>query len=394
MDVQAYIAAKGDLSFEELKGDLRKAPLYLEVRDKDDLFTLMFSKDSPADHPVVRQSVGPVFDKAHRRLRAYALARTDEVVLDGPDAAEPAASLPGFLQNDWQAAKCVKYVEGTKVTVYCYQGKWRISTTRALDACQSFWGSQKSFGQMFLEACALLHPGLASQLSGQVQGSDGPLDTTASYVFILSTPEHRFIQAIKSPSILHVATFDLDALQYKAVDIGVPQQSIQPFATPEDFRRHIISSSEQEPTDAGFLVMHGERRVRVMARAYKYIQGLRGHTPNQVHHYLEMRQGDDYLAFHGLLYFYPEFGVVQVWVERAIHDLARLIHQLYVKFFIEHSARPHLDKTLFVTLMQVHAEYRRTHRKRTLPLIYSHLTVLPAPILLRLLTLDGRQSAL
>ena len=155
MDIQSYLSTKftGDIGFDVMRRELKQAPLYLEVRERDDLFTLMFSDKSPKDHPATKQSVGPVFDKTTKILRGYGLDRTEEVVINPQDP------IWGPLDKvDLNTDKVIQYVEGIKLTVFYYAGEWRISTTRVIDAFSSFWSSPKSFGTMFMETCALVYP--------------------------------------------------------------------------------------------------------------------------------------------------------------------------------------------------------------------------------------------
>ena len=377
MDIQSYLSTKftGDIGFDVMRRELKQAPLYLEVRERDDLFTLMFSDKSPKDHPATKQSVGPVFDKTTKILRGYGLDRTEEVVINPQDP------IWGPLDKvDLNTDKVIQYVEGIKLTVFYYAGKWRISTTRVIDAFSSFWSSPKSFGTMFMETCALVYPQIHTQLAGDL--SEGPLSTLHSYVFILSTPDHKFIKKVTKAALIHAATFCLDSKTYVAKDIGVPKQRYVTFSTLDALKQNV---KNLPPLHPGYII-EGASRLRIITSSYKGIQSLRGNNPDALKHYLEMRQHDDREAFDELLHYYPEFGEIGTYVEAKVYELSLAIYELYSAFFIKRLERPQLDKTLFVTLMQLHSDYQRTSVKRTVMIVYHKVSSMPAALLHRLLT--------
>ena len=375
MNIQSYFdeTFPKDIDFEAMKRELKQAPLYLEVRECDDLFTLMFSDESPKDHPAVNQCVGPVFDKKDKILRGYGLDRTEELVID------PRDPVWGSLDRvDLTTDRVIQYVEGIKLTVFHYSGKWRISTTRVIDAFKSFWSSSKSFGTMFMEACKMLHPQMHAQLK---DGSkEGPLNEQQSYVFILSTPDHKFIKEVLKPALIHASTFCLNDKKYVTRDLGVPKQTTVTFPNLDVLKQKV---NTLEPLHPGYII-EGSSRLRIITTEYKRIQGLRGNTPDPFRHYLDVRQGG--VAYEELLYYYPEFRNIGDYVEAKINELACAIYELYLAFFIKRLERPHLDKTLFVTLMQLHSDYHRTGIKRTKTIVYQRVSSMPAALLYRLLT--------
>ena len=377
MDIQSYISTtfERDINFEVMKRELRQAPLYLEVRDCDDLFTLMFSDKSPKNDPAVRQSVGPVFDKKDKILRGYSLDRTEELVID------PLNPIWGPVENvDLKTDKVIQYAEGIKLTVYFYGGRWRVSTTRVIDGFASYWSSPKSFGTMFMETCELLYPRIHSQLSSDK--CEGPLNKSYSYVFILSTPDHKFVRKISKPTLIHAATFCLENKVFISQDVGVPKQIYIKFSSLSAFQQNIKSLSSVHP---GYII-EGDSRLRIMTTKYKSIQSLRGNNPDPFRHYLDARQHMDRKAFDDLFVFYPEFQEIGTYIEEKINELSCAIYELYLAFFIRRLRRPQLDKTLFVTLMQIHSDYQRTSVKRTLEIVYRHISSMPPALLHRLLT--------
>ena len=376
MDIQSYLSTtfEGDIDFETVKREIKQAPLFLEVREREELFTLMFSDESPKDHPAVKQCVGPVFDKQTRILRGYGLDRTEELVINIENPCW------GSLEKiDLNSDKVIQYVEGIKLTVYYYADKWMISTTRVIDAFSSFWSSPKSFGTMFMEACEILYPHVHNQLLGNL--SEGPLSALHSYVFILSTPDHKFVRKISKPNLIHAATFCLDTKVFISKDLGIPKQMYVKFPTLDAMKQNLKSLSCLHP---GYII-EGTSRLRIITTAYKEIQALRGNTPDPFKHYLDVRQMEGKI-YNDLLYYYPEFREISAYVEMKIKELSCAIYELYSAFFMKRIRRPHLDKTLFVTLMQLHSEYQRTGQKRTMTVVYKRISSMPAAFLHRLLT--------
>ena len=377
MEVQSYIS-QSDTEFDTLKHQLKQAPLHLEVRERDDLFALMFSDASPKDSSLIRQCVGPIFDKASKTLCSYSLDLAHEILInqENPDWTD--------LNNmNLNSTKVTEYVEGIKLTVFFHK-KWRIRTTRVIDAYHGYWCSPKSFATMFMETCKVLFPEIHAQIEGA--HPEGPLSTQCSYVFVLSHPEHHCLQEILNPSLIHIATFDLQSFKYVSQDIGVPKQAYLKFSSVDALKENLQNSSTHHP---GYILEGTDdakwSRTRLVTLAYKRLQELRGNDPDLYRHYLNVRQSSNE-TLEQLIRLIPRFRAIQWYVESQIHELARAIHDLYIAFFVKRYARPHLDKTLFVTLMQLHNDYRASHVKRNRAIVYDHVSSLPAALLHRLLT--------
>lgn len=386
MELQSYISKIGSGNdFQSLKDKLKQAPLHLEVRECDGLFALMFSKLSPKDHPLIRQCVGPIFDKKDRILRSYSLDLADELLIDNDDPDWSA------LENvDLRSSRVIQYTEGIKLTVFFHE-KWRISTTRVIDAYRGYWSSSKSFATMFMETCELMFPQIHAQISDN-KLQDGPLSKHCSYIFLLSTPDHYCIRKVSSPSLMHLGTFDLQALAYVLHEVGVPKQKCIEFPTVEALKEKVQSLPALH---AGYILERAETelakypRLRIINKAYKNLQITHGNYSSPIKHYLDIRQMRNNKTIEEMLCILPQLKDIEKCIEYSIHELSRAIHDLYVAFFIRRYQRPVLNKTLFVTLMQLHDEYRSTNIRRSQVIVYRHISNLPAPILYQLLTLTG-----
>lgn len=377
MEVQSFISNL-DAEFDTMRQQLKQPPLYLEVRERDDLFSLMFSDASPKDSPLVRQCVGPIFEKNTKTLCSYSLDRADEIIIDQNN---PDWTVLNDL--DLNSTKIIEYTEGIKLTVY-FHTKWRISTTRVIDAYHGYWSSPKSFATMFMETCKILFPCIYAQLQ---ENLSGPLSPQNSYVFVLCHPEHYCLKEVLEPSLLHIATFDLRNLTYVTHDVGVPKQTYLKFSSTNALKDNMQKSSALH---SGYILEKNTDdskrfRTRLVSMAHKKLQELRGNDPDLYRHYLNVRQSSNG-SLEELLHFIPRFKGIQWYVESQIHELAHAIYDLYIAFFIKRYTRPHLDKTLFVTLMQLHNDYKASHVKRSRAIVYNHVSSLPAALLHRLLT--------
>ena len=93
----------------------------------------------------------------------------------------------------------------------------------------------------------------------------------------------------------------------------------------------------------------------------------------------------------GFLRFFPEHGRVLRGVERGLRAAAHQLYRMYVEYYIQKLPRPQLDKPVFVTLCQIHADFLQTSVKRTFAGVLAFVLELPPGIQYQLLTAFGLQ---
>ncbi len=351
-------------SFEEVRCKLTGEPLHLQVREEGDLFSLMFSDSSPSG-PLVDECVGVIASKSLQDIVGFGMTKTIEVIIDPADDA--VTNVSDAISEPFESLSFYEYEEGVKLTVYFHEDQWRVSTTRVIDASKAFWTSPVSFRDQFLEACYQIAPDVAHQI--ETNRREGELTLGHSYSFILISPHNKSLSDVRRPKILHVFTVALDNMQAVDCTLTIPKPPVASF---ESWEQVISAMQNFNYWVPGYIVTGPTNRYKLFTREYRRVKDLGGNTPDMFRHYLNIRQ-DTPEKKEDFYKYYPKYRSLAATVERLLWKLSRTLHNFYVMYYVRKEMRPLLDKTVFVTLMQVHEEYRQTGQKRTVEKIHEHV---------------------
>lgn len=386
MEVVRHVRAvcAGCEGFDAVRAALAGDPLRLQVREDGDLYTLMYSKDSPLTHPVVRECVGPIFDKATNELVAFSMPKTEEILV-GPEQGQNPTTIPELAAETWEACTVTEYVEGTKVCLYHYKDRWRLATGRMIDAFKARWSSERSFGDQFVALCWERHAWLAAVLQGVAKDPDlQRLQPGVCYTFILTVPENLVVSQACDPGLCHIHSFDTQTLRPVEAELGVPGPEPLRFDTPQQLVAALRASTYRQP---GYIVATPGGRYKVLNAEYHAARRCKGDTPDLCRHYLNIRQ--DPAAVARLLGYFPELQALVAGVEAGLRRASQALYSMYIDYFVRRRERPVLDKPVYVTLCQVHGQYKESGVRRTLALVHEHVASLPPGVQHQLLLALG-----
>ena len=380
-ELSTFLKTLGSISFEEKKAILEKSPYFLEIRDDDDLYTIMYSDLSPDQIQIsfMRNCVGTVLRKCDDEIVGYGFDKTMPIVVDMiKDDTDINNRLQVLKDENLESTTISLYEEGIKITVYFHNEKWMISTNRIIDASKAFWGSAKSFKTQFLEACRFMNKDLYLQL---VEHPDqGPLKSGLSYAFIMFSPDQRSIINHQTYGLLHAATTKVPSVVTEEHEIGVPKPQRVILSSIAEVQKLLSSFEYWMPG----IIVDGMRRYKIWTEQYALIKNIAGNTPDIRRHYLNIRRDDALLK--SFLKYYPGMREMSNEIENNFWKCAREMHRLYVAYFILHEPRNQMPKTAFVTLMQIHANYKQTRQKQTLQRVYAHINGLHTGLQYQLLS--------
>ena len=121
------------LTFSEV---VKKSENLFTVTEDENLYMLSFLN---LDTPLSRFMNGVIFEKETNKVVHYSFQKT----FDDDD------KYPGEIPEDYDIEIST---EGTHIKMFFHDQQWKISTSRCINAAISFWGSDKSFKEMFLES--------------------------------------------------------------------------------------------------------------------------------------------------------------------------------------------------------------------------------------------------
>lgn len=277
-------------------------------------------------------------------------------------------------------------IDSSLVRLYYNDNRWKLATTRSIDASKTRWNSYRTFFQLFDEAAKSQH----------FDWMDLPKENV--YFLALVHPENRIVTPHTNPLLFHLTTFckndNGEWFEDRTSNIGVngPINSDMTKNSDDVSRMNVeelLKSVEKlEWIHPGVVVEWKEdgcevvKRTKIRNPAYEAVARLRGERRSMVERYLELKTDQDKQSeFQEFVKYYPEYKSV----EYSIENLARFMHQTYLAFYVHHSIRYIPDICVWDMLQEIHTRFLRTHQKTTLNLVRQHINSLPFPRLAELL---------
>lgn len=202
-NIKKLVAGKAfnDLTF------LTKEPYFLEIKENNNKYMLLFTEKSDLTLPEVRESTGIIFEKETNNLlhfsfeKCYESLTTTQLKEQGTDA---------FNVNDLKNYTMNLYFVGSMIKLYFDNG-WQIASSKNLDASKSFWGTKKSFLELFIDAI---------ELSDNVEYQEfiEKLDHNYCYTYIIQHPENSSLIKVKTPVAFILNKVNLATLKEEIPD--------------------------------------------------------------------------------------------------------------------------------------------------------------------------------
>ncbi len=287
-DVKKYF----DLYHDETKVSLEQVANTSEVNlsDQDEELSIFcYSHNSDVNNPLIQGCRGVIFNK-EGELVSKAFGYTP---MFSPQENPLPIEMEQYLREHFEECQVYPSFEGALVRVFCYKGVWYLTTHRKLDAFKSYWGSQTSFGEMFLEALEALR--IRSKTFAQLCPSEILLDSfyelldpQYQYVFLLrNVLENRIVSTPPDlPEVVHVATF-YNGKMVENPNIHVPQQSQILFNSLDEAVDYVKTVDPFNFQGLVFFLPNG-KQLKVCSDDYYTLFNLRGNEPSVMFQYLKV----------------------------------------------------------------------------------------------------------
>lgn len=365
-------------SFDEFQKEIERRNLSLKEWNERVLVTYPNKMDENRDNinfgdPLVRESKGIILSKDPLQVVCYGMNKFEDMT----------PQLEQQLRDNWDRVTVESCIDGSLIKLYFYDGEWRISTNRCIEARKANWSSYRSFYEMVQEA--------SSDLNYDC------LNKNFVYSFILCHPANRIVTNYTVPSLVHVATRDLiNTLEYELPD---PRFEAQISLQGQDIgmpvpMRHTVESYDKfqellkdvDAVGVGFVLKYREQgensfhRVRFESPQYQHVKEVKGNHQDLVARYLWLQRNDPQM-FAEFCTWYPEFG----WIEHQLFTLARDAHTSYMEHFVNKNKQFIPNKDYWELLTELHTEYYRTKVPTTTQRVLAMLRSYPIDKLSRLL---------
>jgi hypothetical protein len=343
----SFINSIDNNSFENIKRTFED--LGCRVSDNVSSYMIYSPLDSSSNHPILEHCVGSIFSKETNRLLCYGFPKTFDYTND----------------IEWKNGNIVasEYIDGSLLRAYWDGSVWRLSTNGSINAYESYWISEKSFGELFDDCLSRIYKTTTTfSRSALIE----KLDKNCCYQFLIKHPSVHIDQTTK-PFIYHVATFDLTTLCY------VEKTALNTIRKPKTFEFDSIEKMKSSLGDMKGFVFYPmdsvdtqSHRYKILSERFVYLRTLLGNTPNLYYRYLECKhQG----ISNELIANFPSIKYYSSWVEKSLFEIIRNSYNLYVERYIKRQPDMFINFFYRPVIRDLHKKYLETKQKITIPIV-------------------------
>lgn len=250
-----------------------------------------------------------------------------------------------------------KSYEGTLLRMFFFAGRWYLSTHRRLNAFTSRWSSRKSFGESLVHALELeeannpKYKEFLSQFVGMPLSTSLPthemnalerfqehLDKEKQYMFLLrNNKDNRVVcDAPTKDLVMQVGTFENFVLSLDFSILPLPHPEKLEFKNFDELKASNLWNDYS--AHQGIIAIHTNgNQIKIFSDEYQKFSKVRGNEPNLVRRYLQIRGDEEQVA--DFLKLYPKMESVIERVERAIYELAGVLHKKYLERYANQDRR-------------------------------------------------------
>ena len=272
--VKNYLDHHKIQKYEDVKTLLLNSEHGLTIKENGNLYMITYyDGKSNFDNPITHKCRGVILEKDTNNIVCYTFNRSVDFINDLTYLNNK------FPFNDKTVVQ--ESIDGTQIKLFYYGDKWRVATTRSIDAYSTRFSSRRTFGEMFDEALALSNLNLET------------LNKRKCYSFVLCHPDNRIITKYEKPDLVHVFTRDLDTLEVDLIyDVGVRKPQTLEY---QGYEKLLEDANNLEYYKEGFVLHSGDEQNKMMkikSKNYLKCCRMRGNNNNILFHYLELRYND------------------------------------------------------------------------------------------------------
>lgn len=335
-------------SFDNIKNIITNKPYNLIIKEDNDfpdLYMITYKRGiSNLNNELVNQCRGLIIEKSTNKIICYTFNKSEDHSENN-----------NFNWNDYQIQRSI---DGTQIRLFYYNDKWNVATTRCIDAKKSFWSSNKSFYDLFIETI----PNFPYD----------KLNINYSYAFVLCHPENKIVINYDQAKIYHVLTRDLETLSEIECDIGIEKPEI----ISEKFEN--ILNDMNDVSDLkfeGFMLCDNQyQRIKIKYNYYNNIKELLYNTNNKFFRYLNLKYDKKILNYLNIFKEDTElFNKFKKEINNLVYDIYKNYINLHIKKINKINDIPeHYRKIIY----NLHGIYLSNHQKITLDIIHQEINKL------------------
>lgn len=252
-----------------------------------------------------------------------------------------------FAENPLEECVFTPSYEGTLLRVFSFNGRWLVSTHKKLDAYNSRWGGDKTFGRIFDEAVQ----------NEKVENLFSYLDTSKVYSFLVSDNSSRIACISPQARIFLAGVYSNQRLDLEDDTVPIPSLPKLNFTALDNLYSWVYNSNPYHVQGVMVFTKSG-KVVRVCNEKYIWLSQIRGTEPNLIMRYFQLRDDPRFAEF---LEMFSEKKELFEAIETEIVEIAKRLKRIY---FDRYASKRHIvcDKTTHELLKKCH-DWHRLNRE-------------------------------
>ena len=235
--------------------------------------------------------------------------------------------------------------EGVLIRMFYFDEQWILSTNYKLNAFNSKWSSNESFGTSFKKALeseiqnnSSLNKIIPQNDKSLLERFQSTLDIKKQYMFLVRNNEdNRIVSLVPNrPTLYHVGTIVNNEI-VMTEDCKIPYPKKHKFINIDDLINYV--SKIDICNLQGVICFSSDKNYKILNSKYMDLYNVRGNEPNINFRYLQCRM--NYELTNKLLDLYPNMNNVFNEIENIIYNVAKVLYNSYVQRYI---------KKIFVTV--------------------------------------------
>lgn len=329
------------------------------IFEEGDKYMIVPPSEIPdAVFPILSQAIGTILTKETNNLLCYGFPKTLDYTAE--------TTLNGNI------VAC-EYIDGSLIRAFHDGTTWRLSTNGVMNAYNSYWISDKSFGDLFDDCLSRIYKDKTVFSESKLAKM---LDKTCSYQFILSHPSVHLIHSIchKTPKsfIYHVGTYSNTEQTYvsRPMDKHIHSPKTEVVRSLDELQAkmpgakgYILYSEADKATQSP--------RYKLLSPEYLGLRKLIGNTPNLYLRYLEsLAEGTN----KELLYCFPNLRFYSSWVDKCLVEISKTVFSAYVDKFMKKNKEMYINYFLRPLVYEIHGDFMKSQERVTYETVFKKLT--------------------
>ena len=280
-------------------------------------------------------------------------------------------------------------IEGTLLSIFRFNNKLYFSTKKCFDASKSFWHSEKSFTDLFLECWGL-------------DNNFNDILENICYNFIIIHPENNNTIKYNQKSLILINARSFGTLNIHNITLNNPNVTNFNLLTIVDVDMFInnldtsfnyvltafklnnkdnfyrifnkMSDLNTHKQTQGYFITDGIKSQKILFDKYVISNSLKPNCSDSLFSYFLIRKNS--IKLQEYLKYFPEEYTDIKHIESNIYAMIRFIHMLYIQQRVIKNINIIIPQFLKTTLYKIHGLFLQSREQITVNFVYNYINSL------------------